>query len=266
VVGRDAAAEHGALPRDVALRDRGPAADGTAYYSQSGAVGRRLPGAAPENRWAILAGATTVWGLALRDDGMLFAGTPGAGGNLWRIDTTAAVPAPVVHYPAAGSANGVIVAPDGSVLYSDFNAGRVYRVDDAGTRTQVTAATIASANGLLVDDDGTLLVLSFSTGAIWRLTLDASYQEISRVQAGSVPGASLDGIAKDVSGRYYLGDNGMRRLLRTDASFGSLEVLLTGVTAAANIAFGKGALDCTDVYVASSGNLALFEADVTGRP
>lgn len=241
------------------------APDGTLYYSQSGAVGRRLPGAASENAWLPLPGANPVWGMAFRDDGMLFVGTPALGGTIYRIDTTQA-PVAEVHYATAGTANGVTLAPDGSVVYSDFNGGRVYRVDDAGTRSQVTASAISQPNGVMFDDDGTLLVVSYATGQILRLTLDASFAETSRVVAGTMAGSALDGIAKDVLGRYYLSDNSGGRLLRTDSSFGSVEILLTGVTRAANIAFGKGALDCLDVYVASTGNLGFFEADATGRP
>ena len=242
------------------------APDGTVYYSQSGAVGRRLAGGAAENRWVLLVGATTVWGMALRDDGMLFVGSPSAGGNVYRIDTTQVSPTAQVLYPAAGSANGVTVGPDAAVYYSDFNGDRVYRVDDAGVRTQVTAAVIDQANGLLFDDDGKLLVLAYGAGQVWRLTLDASMVETSRVLAGTFAGSRLDGIAKDVTGRYYLTDNSAGRLLRVDSAFANTEVLLTGTPAAANIAWGKGPLGCMDVYVASSGALGLFTSDATGRP
>jgi sugar lactone lactonase YvrE len=240
--------------------------DGVVYYSQSGFLGRRRPGSARENAWVTLPGATTVWGIACRVDGIAFVGSPSAGGNLFRIDTTAASPVAQVLYAAAGGANGVTVGPDGAAYYSDFSGGHVYRVDDAGMRTQVTAGTIAQPNGLLFDDDGTLLVLAYGAGQIHRLTLDATMSEVSRSLAGTIAGSRLDGIAKDDAGRYLLTDNGGGRLLRTDGSFGSLEVLVTGVPAAANIAFGKGPLDCTDVYVASSGALGFFESDVSGRP
>lgn len=242
------------------------APDGTLYYSQSGAVGRRLPGLPQEDRWVLLPGATTVWGLALRADGTLFVGSPTAGGNVFRIDTTVASPTPEVLYPGAGGANGLTIAPDGTLTYGDFSSGRVYLLDDAGVRTEITASAIRQANGLLYDDDGTLLVLAYGDAQVWRLTLDAAGLEVSRVLAGSVAGARLDGIAKDVTGRYYLGDNGGGRLIRTDSAFGNQEVLLSGVSAAANVVFGKGALDCTDVYVASSGPLGAYQSDATGRP
>ena len=61
-------------------------------------------------------------------------------------------------------------------------------------------------------------------------------------------------------------DNSGGRLLRFDASFGTPTTLLTGISAAANVAFGKGALACTDVYVASSGALGLFNGDSAGTP
>ncbi len=242
------------------------APDGTAYFSQSGALGRRQPGMPPQAAWAPLPGATTVWGVAWRADGSVFVGSPTAGGNLFVVDTTVPSPVARVLYAAAGGANGVVVGPDDAVYYSDFNAGRVHRVDDAGLRREVTASAITRANGLLFDDDGTLLVLAYSAGQIYRLTLDANMTEIARVLAGTIAGSSLDGIAKDDAGRYLLSDNSGGRLLRTDASFGNVEVLATGLPAAANIAFGKGALDCLDVYVASSGPLGFFESDVSGRP
>lgn len=88
----------------------------------------------------------------------------------------------------------------------------------------------------------------------------------SRAPLVKTVAGSLDGIAKDEGGRFYLGDNGNGRLLRYDAAWGSEEVLLTGIGAAANVAFGKGSLTCTDVYVASSGALGRFAGDMPGRP
>jgi virginiamycin B lyase len=242
------------------------APDGTVYYSQYRAVGRRLPGAAPEDAWVALAGADTVWGMALAADGMLYVGSPSTG-VLYSIDTTAAVPVAQTLDGAAGNPNGVAMGPDGAVYYGDFNTGRVYRVTPAGARTEVTASPVPSANGLLFDADGTLLVLDYFDGTIFRLTLDASMQETGRVMAGAASGnAVLDGIARDDLGRYYVTDNGNGALLRFDAAFGAEETLLTGLPAAANVAFGKGALRCTDVYVASSGSLGLFNGDSAGTP
>lgn len=249
------------------------AADGTFYYSQDNAIGRRRPGMGVENQWVALPAADTVWGLALTPDGTtLYVATPNPAAAVYMIDTTAATPAAVILYDNAGAANGIVVGPDGAVYYSNINNGNVYRIDPAtipGTRTTVTTSQVPAANGLLFEPDGTLLVLAYSNADIWRLTLAAGTMvETGRVLAGSVTLANvaLDGIARDEEGRYYLGDNDTGRLLRVDSAFANPEILLTGLPNAANIAFGRGALNCHDVYVASGGDLGLFHGDAAGVP
>jgi sugar lactone lactonase YvrE len=250
------------------------AADGTIYYSQNGAVGRWVPGGAAVDQWVTLAGATTVWGMALAPGGILYVGSPTpTGGRIWRIDTTAGTPAATVYMTNAGSANGVTVGPDGAVYYSHFNAaGHVYRVAQAEMRTQVTTTTINQPNGVLFDADGTLLVASYATGNIHRLTLTAG-AETGRMTAlmgtTGMTGAP-DGLARDAMGRLYVTNNSGGRVLRFGAAtagvFGAREELAMGVSAAANMAFGQGALACTDLYVTSSGALRRLSVGATGVP
>jgi sugar lactone lactonase YvrE len=251
------------------------AADGTIYYSQSGGrVGRWQPGeASGTDGWVSLAGATTVWGMAITDDGTLYVATPGAGGTIWEIDTTAASPAGTALYPAAGGANGLTLGPDGAIYYGAFSgagAGHVYRVTPAGARSQVTAMTISQPNGVLFDADGTLLVASYATGVIHRLTLDASMEETDRADVLDIStggeGGSPDGLARDALGRFYVTDNADGEVLRYSPGSPTPDLLLDNVGAAANMAFGKGALDCEDLYVTSSGALRRIAAGATGAP
>lgn len=238
------------------------AADGTTYYSQSRAVGRRLPGGAPANGWVNLPAAGTVWGLAIRDDdGMLFVASPSDGGVIYGIDTTQDPAEAQVWHRDAGSPNGLIIGPNGAPYYSDFGGGHVYRIDAPDQVTRITTSPVPSANGLLFDDDGTLLVLAYREGRVYRLTLNAQGIEEARVRAHTVNGAALDGIAKDTEGRFYLSDNGNGELLRFDGRFRNPETLLRNVGAAANIAFGRGALDCDVAYIASSGTLGSVAID-----
>ena len=245
------------------------APDGTLYYSQSGGrVGRWQPGAAaPTNNWVSLQGATTVWGMALDAGGILYVATPGSGGTIWRIDPSAATPTATAYYTGAGSANGLTIGPDGAVYYSDFvTQGHVWRVSAPNTRTMVTATTINRPNGVLFDGDGTLLVLSYATGTVHRLTLNAGGAETDREPTAATTTGSPDGLARDAMGRYYVTDNGGGNVLRYDAQLGNREVLMPGVGAAANMAFGKGALDCNDLYVTSSGMLRRIAVGATGWP
>src|SRR4051794_21460696 len=83
------------------------AADGTIYYSQASAIGRMQPGMAQEDDWVALAGATTVWGLALDAAGhRLFAGSP-ATRIIYVVDLTAATPTATTFYANAGQPNGL---------------------------------------------------------------------------------------------------------------------------------------------------------------
>ncbi len=242
------------------------AADGTLYYSQTEAVGRRRPGMPPEDGFVELPGATTVWGVALRDD-TLFVASPSMGGVIYSIDLGATVPEATPLLEDAGGANGLVVGPDGAVYYSDFSGNQVYRVSDGGDRTAVTTTEIDSPNGLFFESASALLVLSYSAGQVIRLTLDENAEETGRDPIFTDDSTALDGIAQDDRGRFYLGDNGEGRLLRWDPATGdTAEVLLPDVESAANIVFGRGALRCTDVYVASGGSLGRYAADVGGRP
>jgi sugar lactone lactonase YvrE len=238
--------------------------DGTIYYSQSGGIGRILPGMAAENDWITGLGST-MWGLAYREsDDVLFAASPAAGGGtIYRVDTTAAAATAEPFITGAGQPNGLIVADDGSLLFSDFGGGRVMHAEGEEDPTEV--ARFSQPNGLFIDDDGTLLALSYGAGVVWRITLNDDWTEMSREMVADVDGA-LDGIGRDDMGRYYLTDNGAGRVLRYDADFGAEEVLLTGVPNAANLAWGRGPLVCTELYVTSGGTMRVLDVGATGRP
>jgi DNA-binding beta-propeller fold protein YncE len=248
------------------------AGDGTIYYSQNGAVGRWVPGGQAVDQWVALSGATTVWGMAL-DGNILYVGTPGAANRIWRIDTAAATPAATTYYMAAGSPNGLTVGPDGALYYSSFTAtGHVYRVTGVDQRTQVTTTAINQPNGLLFDTDGTLLVARYSNGDVYRLTLTAGAEtgRITALAGTTGMTGNPDGLARDEMGRLYVTNNSGGRVLRFGAAqngvYGAREELAMSVGSAANMAFGRGALACTDLYVTSSGALRKVAAGATGVP
>ncbi len=232
------------------------ARDGTIYYTQSGMVGRLTPGGSPED-FVPLTGASTVWGLALdATNETLYVGVPGTG--VYRIDLTSGSPSAEL-FVTGGAPNGLTIGPDGFLYYSDFSAGEVMRVDPAGdgTATMVTATPISQANGVAFDLDGTLLVCSYATGTLHRLTL-ADGVETARADAATGLG-NPDGVAVDADGRLYVTDNGTGRLLRTEADGSDMMILAPGMSAAASLDFGSGALRCSDIYVATGGTVVRYQ-------
>ncbi len=242
------------------------AADGTVYFSQSEAIGRRRPGGAVERTWVTITGASTVWGVAVSADGRTVYAVSPSTNQLYKVDATAAAPTAQRFASIPGSPNGLTLGADGTAWVTAFDTGIVYHVDATGNRTTVTSTPIASANGLLFEPAGTLLVVSYANGDIVRLTLAADGSEMSRTRVGGITGGSLDGIARDASGRIYVTDNGAGALIRLSASFDAPETLAMRLPSAANIAFGKGALGCNDVYVAASGFLGFYQGDQPGSP
>ncbi|MCB9593426.1 MAG: SMP-30/gluconolactonase/LRE family protein [Sandaracinaceae bacterium] len=239
------------------------ARDGTLYYSQTGAVGRLQPGGTPENAWVSVGGGT-VWGLALdAANETLYVGVPGTG--VRAIDLTAATPA-ATTVATGGSPNGLTVGPDDALYYSDFSAGRVYRLAPGGTPTEVTTTTIASANGVAFLPDGTLLVASYATGVLHRLTLTAGAETARATFATGL--GSADGLALDADGNVYVGSQSSGgRLIRLSPDGSSPTTLLMNVRSIANVEFGAGPLTCTDLYVTSAGMMQRYEAgDVPGAP
>ncbi len=239
------------------------AADGTIYYSQSGAVGRVRPGMPAQNRWTILgAGTGTVWGLAIdAPNHRLYAGVPGGTGLIYSIDLNAATPTATPLGFAAGGANGLTMGSDGFLYYSDFSGNNVYRVSSTGVRTRVTTSAISQANGVAFGPDGALYVDSYATGQVFRLVLTAGMESGRTVAA--MGAGSPDGLAFDAMGRIYVSNNAGGQLYRYNADGTGRITLLTGISAAANIEFGAGALNCMDIYVASSGMLQRYTMGTT---
>jgi sugar lactone lactonase YvrE len=235
------------------------APDGTFYYSQNGAIGRRRPGEAPDDQWVDVPNTTTIYGLAYDDaSGMVYVAAVSSK-KIFKIDTNAASPTATVLYTPANGCNGLIIGPDGAIYYSG-GGGNVYRVSLQGQATQVNGDSLPGANGLYFESASKLLVLEYGNRQVWQLTLDGSMHETSRMKIVTVAGSQgVDGIARDEAGNWYIGDNRPGRLIRFKPDWSGQETLLDDVPAAANVVFGRGALDCKDVYVASGDKLGRYK-------
>lgn len=236
--------------------------DGTIYYSQPSAIGRITPDGMRDNAWAPITGASTIWGIALDVSRQrLYVGSP-VTRAIHLVDFSSGTPTVSMFYANAGQPNGLTIAADGTLYYSDFGGGHVYSLTPDGTRTRVTASTIAQANGVAFYN-GSLYVDSYGRGVLWRLTL-ANGTEMAREMVATGLG-SPDGLAFDSAGAAYVTDNAGGRLLRVAPGATEPEELMSGLSAAANVEFGAGVLSCTDLYIATSGGVRRWEdGTVTG--
>ena len=157
----------------------------------------------------------------------------------------------------AGAANGLTIGPDNALWYTDFGSGHVFRVTPDGASTQVTTTPIPQADGIAFGTDGKLYVTQYaSSGGVFRIEL-ANDMETSRMNLVRSGAGGADGLAFDAMGRFYVTAGG--RLTRYEADGSGAMMLLGGLSSAANIEFGVGALPCTDIYVATGRGLVRYE-------
>ena len=239
--------------------------DGTIYFSQPFVgsnqqfLARYRPpyDRAPETRWLDLGG--NALGIMLDPQrNVIYAGSRTLKKRL-KI-TLSDPPVATAFADAEEGINGVTLAGDGSVYYSDQGGGEIYRVAPDGAKIRVTTSPIVEPNGVAFGPDGKLYVVSWKTTDVTRLTLTDNV-ETARDLFAALPQPKADGIAFDAKGRAYVTASSTLYELSPDGK----TVTPLGRSAGANIDFGLGALSCSDMYIAGNGQgLRLFRHDTAG--
>jgi hypothetical protein len=220
-------------------------------------VGRIPPGGTAEADWLSVDDSPTTWGLALDSAAqtiyVLVVDGPGA---LVRFRGIKAAATGDSYYSGINNGNDVVVGPNGWVYYtqqSDFN---VYAILPDRTRRKVTTTPVGSASqlpaGLTFDPDGNLIV-GLEEGPLFRLSLTSGV-ESGRVQLSGWTGWA-NGLAHDYRGRLYVAqyhDTQSRTIVRLDITGNAVTGSTTVATGGrfSSIAFGRGPLDCRDLYIA----------------
>jgi sugar lactone lactonase YvrE len=235
--------------------------DGAIYYLTDDAthsyVGQLLPGHARDDHWVRIDNSPVTWGLALdRTRKRLYVAVVSGGGAIVRFENIKGTPVGKAVVTGIKDPNDVVVADDGTVYYDDQGDRNIYAVSPAGqgpilvSRSPLgNVAADQSPAALTMMSDGSLLVGLEHDGPLYRLLLSGG-TESSRERYGKWLGWA-NGLTFDGRGRLYISiydDNVPKSLVRIETS-GVVNTVL-GNGRFSSLAFGRGPLDCRDLYVA----------------
>ena len=233
------------------------APDGTVFMSDFGPHVMRYapPYDKVEKTWATVAGATILGIMYDPKKKVVYAGSRGGDKMLYKIDATDPKPEPVVA--VEGGFNGMTLADDGSLFYSDQTGGTIYRVTpDDKKKTMV--AKVPDANGVAFGPppNRDLFVLTYGNGNITQIKLENNVEK-SQALFVKLPKGSADGIAFDKLGNLYATAGALWKVTPDKTT------TMVNPTGGANVEFGVGALSCKLIIWAATPPKQM-EIDVEG--
>jgi len=259
--------------------------DGIIYYTREsggrGYIGRVLPGAAPESAWFPIgpagqpvAGSTPRVLRSHRQRGYLVVSDPGLqGGVAYTVNVAGPSPYLGQTTSAIPGIHGLAIAADGGVFISrgDGHIDRWMPDSYEYIYGRASTAPIFPAGqrvlGLAFGPDGQLYMGS-SNGGIKRARVvqmaARDFRLMDVVDHGSFTGAAND-LAVDVDGRIYVADHtgttGARLAILPPGGAGAVQRIDAILGRLAGLAFGRGVLQCDDLYITDVGGPA-FRHDV----
>jgi hypothetical protein len=252
---------------------------GTLYFNvtegPSTWIGRLVPNALPEMHWAPVPMGAPTYGLVIDGARNVLYFTAGSAPPVMQaIDLNASTPTPRTIATGFTYPNDLAVGYDGNVYVSEQGDGHIYRFPvSGGARIKVTGGTIGvppdtTPAGIAFGPDRTLVVGMKPTGQLTRLWLTPDGFEMKRKSFGTVNDWS-NGLAFDERGRLYVAlyhQTLAKTVVRLDADEATPVTVLSGGRFSSMV-FGRGVLDCKDLYVAEpAGTMRLVATDTPGLP
>jgi gluconolactonase len=156
--------------------------------------------------------------------------------------------------------NDLAVMANGTLFFTDYQAGRLYRRTTDGTLSLVSS--LAHSNGVGVSPDEKSLYLMADTHAVkYPLTADGSVGAEAEF-AGDLQGA--DGLAIDCAGNVYIAENNGGSLVVISAAGQKLGEIAGLPKTVTNAAFGGP--DQKTLYVTTSSALYTVALPIPGLP
>jgi streptogramin lyase len=260
-------------------------ATGNIYFSNDDGtkawIGRLTPAGAVDKHWLTITAGLPTRGMAIDDTRKLIYFTAGtAAPELQAAPLDGAPPMPATVYKGFLDPNDVAMGFDGNVYVSDQGDGQIYSVSPATRkRTRVTTMPIGIAAmgsgpaGLAFGPDHTLVVGYKGGGQLVRIALTAGTPEQPSVEARRATFGPIsdwvNALVYDQRGRLYLALfdlNALRDVVRLERDDAPPFPIASGGHFS-SMAFGRGALDCHDLYIADPGagmTVRRFPTDSTG--
>lgn len=254
----EAFAEIGATTEGIAL-GRTPEGDSVLYVST---LDDRVVRIAPDGTVSDFVSLNDPLGIAVRADGSLVVcgkrdETEGAAPVLFAVALDGTVSEVLSAGPGdapLGLTNFVAIAPDGSLVFSDSMADRVFRADADGANVALITDAITYPNGLAFSPDGTTLyVASWDGRAVHALSFDESTGAYGAPEVAIEGVANVDGVVTATGGELYLvtSTRGVLRASPGSEAPPASVVPSAAVSLPANGAFGDAAFGEGTLYLTS---------------
>jgi sugar lactone lactonase YvrE len=211
---------------------------------------------ADENQTATAQVPGQSYGLRFGSNGSLFVARPGEGTIVEVIDDVVTDFATGLEGP-----NGIYPDFDGNIWVTEFNGGRVIKLDSAGESTTILSG-LSQPNGIVLDVERDVLFFSeYSAGRVMRVDPAGA---TAPVEVADIPGTAIDGLVLDSCGNVYAVDNANGRLYRLILTVGgdlsgepelvaTIPPITPGDPQVANAQFGSGeGWNATSLYVAGN--------------
>jgi sugar lactone lactonase YvrE len=219
----------------------------TLYVGSAGGLHR----VSPSGELTEVASGLGPVGVTARGSEILVCGKDQGAGVIWSVsaagDKQVLVGSGALTFEVV---NFLVVAPDGSLVFSDSKANKVYRTDADGKNVELVTDAITYPNGMAFSEDGkTLYVASWDSAKIYAIPFDGSGHYKAPEVFAEGP-KNVDGLVSLEGGDLLLVQSGVG-VVRYGAKDGSTTSLADAENfgLSANGAFGRGAYGEAWLYV-----------------